>query len=113
MKDLLDSESGKYIKSASHRIIKNRNWLIIAPRQTDGPAIILIEGIGNLEFGIGNLVLEVLSNSQHIIPDSPNIAIMDAAEIKFPLLLRPWRQGDYFYPLGMKKRKNFPVFLLI
>ncbi len=28
---LLKSESGKYISSATHKIIKNRNWLIIAP----------------------------------------------------------------------------------
>ena len=29
--NLLESESGKYIQSPTHRIIKNRNWLIISP----------------------------------------------------------------------------------
>src|SRR6202007_1711996 len=28
---LLDSETGRYVASTTHRVIKNRNWLIIAP----------------------------------------------------------------------------------
>ena len=31
---LLKSESGKYISSATHKIIKNRKWIIIAPHNT-------------------------------------------------------------------------------
>jgi tRNA(Ile)-lysidine synthase len=53
---LLQSESGKYIQSSSHRIIRNRKWLIISPNRSEEAQHILIEeGIGNLEFGIGNL----------------------------------------------------------
>src|SRR4029077_8273148 len=40
---LLDSETGKYILSPTYRILKNRNWLIISPIQTESSPIILIE----------------------------------------------------------------------
>lgn len=111
--NLLGSESGKYVKSHSHRIIKNRNWLIISPKDTQLAETILIEeGIWNWKLGIGKLTIESLPNSKKPITNATNVACLDAAEIKFPLLVRPWKQGDYFYPLGMQKKKKLSRFFI-
>lgn len=106
---LLKSETGKYIRSATHRVIKNRNWLIISPVQTETAQNILIESGDHLiPFAAG--ILQIEKQSVIKIQSSGLIAQVDAAEIKFPLLLRKWKQGDYFYPLGMQKKKKLSRF---
>ena len=111
--DLLQSESGKYIQSASHRIIKNRKWLIISPLQTEIAQTILIENQNDsIGFPSGRLEIKKLQTTNYKPQTSNNIASLDSSHIKFPLLLRKWKQGDYFYPLGMNKKKKLSRFFI-
>ena len=109
---LLRADSGKYVRSEDYRIIKNRNWLIISPNETTDAQNILIEEEGNLQFPNGSLQIKKILNSQFSIPNNQLIAQLDADKIRFPLLLRKWKQGDYFYPLGMKKKKKLSRFFI-
>ncbi|MEO6230465.1 MAG: tRNA lysidine(34) synthetase TilS [Ferruginibacter sp.] len=110
---LLKSESGKYTESALYRIIKNRNWLIISPKQTTEAANILIETVEcEVAFEKGIIKIQELNNDQIKLSVDNNTAMLDAATIQFPLLLRKWKQGDYFYPLGMQKKKKLSRFFI-
>jgi len=110
---LLKSESGKYIESQTHRVLKNRNWLIISVTgATLAQHILIEEGDKQIEFEDGQLNLKTIKSADHKLQTAVNIAQVDAAEIKFPLLLRKWKQGDYFYPLGMKKKKKLSRFFI-
>jgi len=109
---LLQRETGKYVSSATHRIIKNRQWLIIAPvLNTEAQNILVEEKDASIIFEAGELQLE-MRDAITFEPIANNlVATLDAAEITFPLLLRKWKMGDYFYPLGMKKKKKLNRFL--
>ncbi len=108
---LLSSVSGKYMVSATHRILRNRAWLIISPISKEVQSIILIED-GTEKVSFGNKLLTVKYSANKQLPDDKNIALLDAKEIKFPLLLRRWKQGDYFSPLGMNKKKKLARFFI-
>ncbi|MGG9972409.1 tRNA lysidine(34) synthetase TilS [Ferruginibacter sp. SUN002] len=110
---LLQSESGKYVQSQTHRIINNRKWLIISPNKTIDAANILIEtGDNNLQFELGVLQIEKKENIPPSISKDAFVAQLDHDKIQFPLLLRKWKQGDYFYPLGMTKKKKLSRFFI-
>jgi tRNA(Ile)-lysidine synthase len=110
---LLDSPSGKYICSATHRLLKDRRWLILTPLHGTGSTTVVIEkGRSIVDFAGGNLHLECLPEFTGQPSAESSVAWLDAWQIEFPLLLRPWRPGDYFYPLGMRKKKKLARFFI-
>jgi tRNA(Ile)-lysidine synthase len=65
-----------------------------------------------IDFEGGKLKIKRRQNADNHLPNASNIASLDAANITFPLLLRKWKQGDYFYPLGMQKKKKLSKFFI-
>lgn len=113
IKKLFEADNSSYVKSATHRIIKNRNWLIIAAKESEEVSTILIEETNKaIKFVNGFLKLEMLPANGLQLTAYSNIAQLDAKQIAFPLLLRKWKQGDYFYPLGMNKKKKLSRFFI-
>jgi tRNA(Ile)-lysidine synthase len=109
---LLDAANSSYILSSSHIVFVNRNWLVITAKKTEDSECFLIDNnTPTISFLNGRLLLQSLE----VIPTvqvSNNIALLNVAEITFPLLLRKWKQGDYFYPFGMTKKKKLSKFFI-
>jgi len=109
--DLLDSGSGKYVLSSTHRILKDRKWLIISPLVHAPADHVLVESPeGKVLYEGGALELQMLT-AQAPTADAA-VAWLDANTVQFPLMLRKWRPGDYFYPLGMRKKKKLARFFI-
>ena len=110
---LLDAANGAYQSSPTHRIIRNRQWMIISPNETNSTGYILIEKEdAHVLFRQGSLLLKEQTAENLVLNPSPTEALLDAAMVQYPLLLRKWKQGDYFYPLGMQKKKKISRFLI-
>jgi tRNA(Ile)-lysidine synthase len=45
------------------------------------------------------------------IKKETNYAYLDADKLEWPLLFRTWQATDYFYPLGLRKKKKLNHFL--
>ncbi len=110
---LLSSGSGHFIVSPTHRIIRNRDFLVVTTLATEDAGLIEVQevpsvihtGAGSFSFAVGDRPAE--------IPTGTELACIDLSAITFPLVLRKWRTGDYFYPLGMGMKKKKVSRLLI
>lgn len=109
---LLESGSGKYICSHTHRILHNRGWLIITAL-TDGSSmhVLIEESDTSIFFGKHQMFIKQMEKPGKI-DSNIKLALLDAGNIRFPLLVRKWKRGDYFYPLGMQKKKKLSKFFI-
>ena len=108
---LIEAPTGKFINSDTHRVLKNRDWLLINATNSDTPQIVIVDHPdSDFELNGRRFSVSVHENKQH--PDtSQNQAWLDFEKIAFPLVIRPFKTGDYFYPLGMRKKKKISRFL--
>ena len=112
IKKMFIADTGSFLQSSTHRILKNRAWLLIDPLHEISSRVYLIEkDQTSISFGEAKILLSNKENSTSPSSES-NEAWLDASALSFPLLLRPWKSGDYFYPLGMKKKKKISKFLI-
>jgi tRNA(Ile)-lysidine synthase len=111
---LLDASNASYLQSPTYRLIRNRKWMIIAENANEAVQHILIEK-HDQTIAFCNHILTIHQShltTHHQQLTSPSVALLDAGKIRFPLLLRKWKQGDYFYPLGMQKKKKLSRFFI-
>ena len=109
---LADANSGKFIENKNYQIIRHRNCFLIAPKAGDAETVAIEEDAEKIDFAGGTLQLKKLPEEKFSLQKNENMAQLDAKHIEFPLILRRWKQGDYFYPLGMRKKKKIARFLI-
>lgn len=101
----LQNQPGKKFYSASHRLVKDRNLILIQPLSEIENQNIEIE----VEVGTYELLTPVHLIFLHMKRDfgfqptaDPHKAFLDAGTVRWPVKLRKWKEGDKFRPLGMK-----------
>jgi tRNA(Ile)-lysidine synthase len=112
--DLLDAQSGKQVLSKTHRLIKDRTELLVSSRQSavDSQKKEFAINEDDIEFQNDsfNLKIEIENPKQKNLNLKPKVALIDNSLLNFPLIVRKWKKGDYFYPIGMQGKKKLSKF---
>ena len=103
--NLLDGQSGKQVFSSTHRLIKDREHLLLTPINTGNEidVIMISENDKEIETPLGLLSFYVVEAVSEV---NLNTIYVDAKTLQFPLTLRQKQEGDYFFPLGMNGKKK-------
>ncbi|GAA4320403.1 tRNA lysidine(34) synthetase TilS [Mucilaginibacter gynuensis] len=108
----LNKHAGRQFESTVFKLILDRDKLIIAPKSntTFNPVQL---NMGDSELDFAGYKLNILhDDTPLIVKDNPLAVSIDADLLQYPLTIRPWQQGDVFYPLGMKTRKKLSDFFI-
>lgn len=107
----LFTSTGKQFFSDAYRLVRDRESLLIKKfEMTKHVNDVLIDALTTTLHSSINLSFE--TSSDIIISKDKHIATLDLDTIPFPLSVRKWEQGDYFYPYGMTQKKLLSDFFI-
>ncbi|HEY6144280.1 MAG TPA: tRNA lysidine(34) synthetase TilS [Flavobacterium sp.] len=102
--DLVDGQSGKQVFSNEFRLLKNRDFLILSPYNSEDE---IEEYLIEKEIKEIKIPLNLsFSKADDISLVSNSTIFVDEEKLQFPLVLRRWKQGDTFQPFGMEGKSK-------
>lgn len=105
---LLKADTGKEVRSTTYRLVKNRGFLLLDSIKNNINSEYLITEDAIIIDSPIKLTIERVTS---ITEKSKNILYADMEKLNFPLVLRNWIEGDYFYPIGMSGKKKMSKYL--
>jgi tRNA(Ile)-lysidine synthase len=92
------------VLSPEFSLLKDRDFFILTPKVGDE---ITQEFLIEKEDGKVNIPLKfTFCNVSDISVTDSNSIFVDENKLQFPLTLRKWQEGDFFYPFGMTGKKK-------
>jgi tRNA(Ile)-lysidine synthase len=109
----LDKHSGRVFETGGYTLLLDRGKLILKRKAGDAlePVIINNNSVAGTNYGPYHLTL-LHDDSPLIVKDNPMAVSVDAELLVYPLSMRPWQQGDYFYPLGMQSKQKLSDYFI-
>lgn len=110
MVSALDGLSGKRFLSSEFQLVIDREQLIITPLPVRWNDVQIQED--QEQALLGSWVLSLSTEENWSIQPESFMALIDRDKLVYPLVWRLWREGDYFFPLGMDNKKKISDFLI-
>ena len=109
IRDLLDSQSGKQIISKTHKLLKDREHLILAKNsELENKSLLINKSSKEVVVSAGKIKISV---AKKISKQDLDVIYLDSDKLDFPLRVRSVLSGDYFYPFGMNGKKKVSKYL--
>ena len=105
---LVEAQSGKQVFSQKYILLKDRNHLILFPKQNENEPILFSVAKDQKEVKFP-LKLS-FCNVDDISVAPTNVIFVDEDKLQFPLEIRKWQEGDWFFPFGMNGKKKLSKF---
>jgi tRNA(Ile)-lysidine synthase len=110
IKNILTSQSGKYVVSKTHRLVKDRNYLLLEEFFSESfDPIYVNNNLSDLDVVYGVLSFSLVEDFEMSLDTS--FVCVDEGSLIYPLKVDRYRQGMEFVPLGMKGKKMISKFL--
>jgi tRNA(Ile)-lysidine synthase len=110
---VIKGKTGGVIFTHSYRILKNREEIIVSKKSETDKEFYEVKNISGLRKIPGIIKAGYISINQDFrIPVDLSTACIDSEKISFPLIIRKWKAGDSFYPLGMKQKKKLSDYFI-
>lgn len=104
--DLIHANSGKQIHSEGFILLKDRETLLLYKKEETSESYFLKEHEDSLK-----IPLKIAkSKVDNIFNPNKDSIFVDVEKLVFPLEIRKWKEGDVFYPNGMKGKKKLSKF---
>ena len=97
--NIIKSNSGKKLLSDTHILLKDRNQLILQKKEKSHKNQFYWDGLTK---DLSPLNLKIVKSDSC----DRNHIVLDNDKLKFPLEIRKWKNGDYFYPDGIEGKKK-------
>lgn len=107
--NLLTAQSGKQVFSKTHRLLKNRGFLLLSKKDlSTSPKISyqINKDVKEITKPI-HLTFEAVEEKSTLKKET---IYVDKNLLNYPLKIRKWRNGDVFYPTGMQGKKKLSKF---
>lgn len=102
---LLSAQSGKQVFSKTHVLLKDRAFLLLLKKDTS-PVFNNVFFIEENQTEITKPIQLQFEDVKEKSTENKHTIYIDKQLLVFPLKLRKWRDGDFFYPTGMKGKKK-------
>lgn len=109
----LKGHPGKQFYSATHRVVKDRNDLIVTRKvvnDSDKDWEYFIDADDTAITDPVHIICSVANAANYTIPRDHHVASLDFDKLTFPLTLRRWLPGDTFIPFGMRNSRKLSDF---